>query len=132
MWVAEAARKHRARHGSEFRWVIGEETSSLHSALGFRGLHEGVPYEAGTKILCHEHGNSGIYADYVVVVPVFQGVKGVYEPVLAPSRAVTVTDRFQDTQGSLGQKGQRAAGSARHNLAVYGSDGRGPTPDNIH
>ena len=71
------------------RGLVVFEPCLGHAALGFGILHEGLPDEGGARIFRHEHGDAGVDADDVGVVPVLQRIEGIDEAVAAPGFAGT-------------------------------------------
>src|ERR1700682_220849 len=102
-------RKYSHKHNLLGWWngrVIAFEACIGHSALRLGVLHEGLPDEGGACVFCHEHGDAGVDADDVSVIPLFQWIEGIDKAVAAPGLRVTTSDVLQDTHGGLRQKRQ--------------------------
>ena len=72
------------------------EPRPLHSTLRFRGLHKGVPDKPASQILSHQQGDSSVITDYIGIIPVLEGIEGVYEAILGPSRGIAGSDGVQN------------------------------------
>src|ERR1700682_6314412 len=77
-----------------------------HPSLRLRVFHKSLPHEGGTHIFSHEHGDSGVNADDVSVIPIFQWIESVDEAVAVPGLRVTISDIFEDPHRGLRQKWQ--------------------------
>jgi hypothetical protein len=94
----------RKRH--PLNWTIAFEACTGHSALRLGVFHEGLPYEGGAQVFCHEHGDASVDADDVSVIPSLQWIEGIDEAVAAPRLRVMSSNVFEDTHGGHRQKRQ--------------------------
>ena len=85
--------------------LVGVKSGSIHAAPHLGILHKGFPDKPGTQILRHQHGDSSIDPDHVVVVPVCERVERVYESIIAPSAGpVACPDSSKNAHYTLGQE----------------------------
>src|SRR5215469_897240 len=113
------------------RTSIGFESRSFHAAPRFRTLHESVPDKAGSRVLCHEHGDSRIDSNTVAVVPLFKRIECVHKSVLTPGGWISLPDGSQNPHCGLRQKRQRTRGRAGYNGAVNGPRCRRSAPNDV-
>src|SRR5882757_4746814 len=111
--------------------VVGFEACVGHGVLGFGVFHEGVPDEGGARVFGHEHGDAGVDAYDVGVVPFFQGIEGVDETVAAPGFGVAASDVLEDAQCGAGKERQGASGGGGNDGSIDGAHGGGATPDHV-
>jgi hypothetical protein len=112
-------------------WGVAGEARIGHTALCLGVLHEGLPYEGSACIFRHEHGDAGVDADDVIVIPVFQWIEGIDEAVAAPGLRVTASDVFQHTHGGVRQERQRASRGCRDYGPINRAHGRWAAPDHV-
>src|ERR1700737_4049487 len=97
------------------------ETCEIHGlGYGFIG-HEPTPDVAGQQILCAQHYDSEVNADYVRIEPFQRHVISIYKSVL-PVHAVSkvFAHRPERRYGNVGCEHQRSARSARGNGPIHG------------
>ncbi len=95
------------------------ESGAHHPALRFGIFHEGIPDKTGARIFGHDHGDSRVDSDDVVIVPIRQRIEGVHKSVAAPGTvAVAVFHRAEHAHGRILQEWQRASRGAGHNRAI--------------
>src|ERR1035437_6342468 len=111
--------------------LVFMEPCSLHSTLRFRGLHKGVPDKPASQILSHQQDDSSVNANHIGIIPVLEGIEGVYEPVLGPIRGIAASDGIQNTHCGCRQEGQRPPGCARNNGAINWTHGGRAAPSDI-
>ncbi len=71
-------------------------------------------------IFRHQHGDSGIDADHVAVVPIFQRIEGIHETVLAPCAGSVASCRMVRSTRIVGcgKNGSEPAEAHWHHGAV--------------
>src|SRR5579862_2092009 len=108
------------------------KTGPLQAMLHFLTLHKRVPNQCRAEIFRHQHGHARVDSDHVRVIPVFQGVEGVDEPVAAPgTRRVTLPDVFENAEGGFGPERERTAGGAGNHGSIDGPHLRRAAPDHV-
>src|SRR5579884_2488701 len=113
-------------------WLVRLEPRTIHATLRFRIPHKRLPDKPGTQILSHQHGNSCIDSDDVVIEPVLERVEGVDESILTPGAgSVPRPDISQNAKGSLWRESQRSSCRARNDGAINGPHFRRTAPDHI-
>src|ERR1039458_3900362 len=82
------------------------EASASHAALRLRVFHEGIPNETSTDIFRHEHGDSHVNPNDVMVIPILERIERIYKSILAPCPSIMILDVPKDTHYGLRKKWQ--------------------------
>ena len=73
-----------------------------HAPLCLRVLHESLPNEAGAYVFGHQHGDAGIDADDILVIPLGQRIERIHEAIAAPGLRVTARMFFSTRMVAAG------------------------------
>src|SRR5580704_547621 len=110
----------------------GAEPRLLHRGVRFRILHKRLPHQTGPVILRHDHRDTQVNPQHILVVPAVKRIEGIDKTISPPGFfLVPAADIAKDAHAILIEKRKRAARGARHDAPVEGALRRRAAPSRV-